>query len=99
MNVFLKGEHMNKEKLNNVIILNSIPSNLIEEAIFILKPVDMQSKKKIEEYAKLEGRDFVKEYLKNEEKTKKKHKIKRFIFGLTITIFVLLILSLLHIFK
>lgn len=90
---------MNKEKLNNVIILNSIPSNLIEEAIFILKPVDIQSKKKIEEYAKLEGRDFVREYLKNEEKTKKKHKIKKILFCSTIVIFVLLILSMLHIFK
>ena len=99
MNIFTKGEHMNKEKLNNVIILNSIPSNLIEEAIFILKPIDMQSKKKIEEYAKLEGRDFVREYLKNEEKTKKKHKIKRFIFYFTIIILSLLILSMLHIFK
>ena len=95
----LKGERMNKEKLNNVIILNSIPSNLIEEAIFILKPTDIQSKKKIEEYAKLEGRDFVREFLKNEEKTKKKHKIKKFILYFTIVIFVLLILSMLHIFK
>ena len=28
---------MNKEKLNNIVILKEIPSNLIDEAIIILK--------------------------------------------------------------
>ena len=65
---------MNNEKLNNVIILKGIPSNLIEEAILILKPTDIQSKKKVEEYARLEGTDFVKEYLQSEEKKKKTSK-------------------------
>lgn len=99
MIIFEKGEHMNKEKLNNVIILNSIPSNLIEEAILILKPADTHSKKKVEEYARLEGGDFIREYLKKEEKRRKRNKKKKYFLTLTMIIIVLLILSSVHIFK
>lgn len=90
---------MNNEKLNNVIILKGIPSNLIEEAILILKPTDIQSKKKVEEYARLEGTDFVKEYLQSEEKKKKKGKIKSYLLYGTMAIIFLLILSIGHILK
>lgn len=90
---------MNKEKLNNVIILNSIPSNLIEEAILILKPVDLQNKKKVEEYARLEGSDFIKDFIKKEEKRKKRKKRKNYMLFSIIPIIVLLILSAVHIFK
>ena len=51
---------MNKEKLNNIVILKEIPSNLIDEAIIILKSNNSLNKKKIEDYAKLEGMDIVK---------------------------------------
>ena len=90
---------MNKEKLNNVIILNSIPSNLIEEAILILKPVDLQNKKKVEEYARLEGSDFIKDFIKKEEKQKNRKKRKFYMLFSIIPIIVLLILSAVHIFK
>ena len=55
---------MNKEKLNNIVILKEIPSNLIDEAIIILKSNNSLNKKKIEDYAKLEVMDIVKNYLK-----------------------------------
>ena len=58
---------MNKEKLNNIVILKEIPSNLIDEAIIILKSNNSLNKKKIEDYAKLEGMDIVKNYLKEEK--------------------------------
>lgn len=70
---------MNKEKLNNIVILKEIPSNLIEEAIIILKSNNSSNKKKIEDYAKLEGMDIVKNYLK-EEQYKRKLKKKKYIF-------------------
>ena len=53
---------MNKEKLNNIVILKEIPSNLIDEAIIILKSNNSSNKKKIEDYAKLEGMNIVKKY-------------------------------------
>lgn len=89
---------MNKEKLNNIIIFNSIPSNLIEEAIFILKPADIQNTKKVEEYARLEGKDFVKRYLEEEKMRSKKNKKKIHLIS-CLGIIILLILSAVHILK
>ena len=40
---------MNQEKLKNIIILKDLPSNLIEEAIIILKDNNSKDKKKMEE--------------------------------------------------
>lgn len=77
---------MNKEKLNNIVILREIPSNLIEEAIIILKSNNSSNKKKIEDYAKLEGMDIVKNYLK-EEQYKRKIKKKKIYFSVAIIIF------------
>ena len=82
---------MNKEKLNNVVFLNNVPSNLIDEVILILKPVDIQSKKKVEEYAKLEGSEFIRNYLLNEVKSKKNWKKKNILLVIS---FILIILFL-----
>ena len=82
---------MNKEKLNNVVFFNNVPSNLIDEVILILKPTDLQSRKKVEEYAKLEGSEFVRNYLLNEVKHKKNWKRKT---TLLVFLFILLILIL-----
>ena len=82
---------MNKEKLNNVVFLNNVPSNLIDEVILILKPVDIQSKKKVEEYAKLEGSEFIRSYLLNEVKSKKNWKKKNILLVIS---FILIILFL-----
>lgn len=79
---------MNKEKLNNIVILKEIPSNLIEEAIIILKSNNSSNKKKIEDYAKLEGMDIVKNYLK-EEQYKRKLKKKKIYFSVAIITFFL----------
>ena len=88
---------MNKEKLNNIVILKEIPSNLIEEAIIILKSNNSSNKKKIEDYAKLEGMDIVKNYLK-EEQYKRKLKKKKIYFSVgIITFFSLLFLLIKHI--
>jgi len=88
---------MNKEKLNNVVILKNMPSNIIDEAILILKNRDTINKRKVEEYAKLEGINLVEEYLKKEVKEKKKERIKFIIaFGTTITLILFLILKHIH---
>lgn len=88
---------MNKEKLNNIVILKEIPSNLIDEAIIILKSNNSLNKKKIEDYAKLEGMDIVKNYLK-EEKHKRSLKKKKIYFSIVIiTFFSLLFLLIKHI--
>ena len=85
---------MNKEKLNNVVILKNMPSNIVDEAILILKNRDTINKRKVEEYAKLEGINLVEEYLKKEVKEKKKERIKFIIaFGTTITLILFLILK------
>ena len=82
---------MNKEKLNNVVFLNNVPSNLIDEVILILKPTDIQSKKKVEEYAKLEGIEFIRSYLLNEVNSKKNWKKKNILLAIS---FILIILFL-----
>lgn len=88
---------MNKEKLNNIVILREIPSNLIEEAIIILKSNNSANKKKIEDYAKLEGMDIVKNYLKEEQYNRKIKKKKIYFSIVIITFFFLLILLIKHI--
>ena len=88
---------MNKEKLNNIVILKEIPSNLIDEAIIILKSNNSSNKKKIEDYAKLEGMNIVKKYLKDEQ-YKRKLKKKKIYFSIAIiTLFSLLFLLIKHI--
>ena len=88
---------MNKEKLNNIVILKEIPSNLIDEAIIILKSNNSSNKKKIEDYAKLEGMNIVKKYLKDEQ-YKRKLKKKKIYFSIAIiTCFSLLFLLIKHI--
>lgn len=81
---------MNKEKLNNIVILKEIPSNLIEEAIIILKSNNSSNKKKIEDYAKLEGMDIVKNYLK-EEQHRRNLKKKKIYFSVAIITFIFLL--------
>ena len=76
---------MNKENLNNVVLLKDMPSNIVDEAILILKKSDTSNKRKVEEYAKLEGINLVEQYLKTEVKKKKKNKLKSIIiFGIII---------------
>ena len=53
---------MNQEKLKNIIILKDLPSNLIEEAIIILKDNNSKDKKKMEEYSGSEAKNLIKEY-------------------------------------
>lgn len=81
---------MNQEKLKNIIILKDIPSNLIEEAIIILKDNNSKDKKRMEEYARKEGKSIIKEYF-NQEKIKiKKSRKKTYLFAFfIITIFIL----------
>lgn len=88
---------MNKEKLNNIVILKEIPSNLIDEAIIILKSNNSLNKKKIEDYAKLEGMDTVKNYLKEEKHKRSLKKKKIYFFIAIITFFSLLFLLIKHI--
>lgn len=76
---------MNKEKLNNIVVLKEIPSNLVEEAIIILKSNNIMNKKKREDYVKLEGIDIIKNYLKD-EKNKKKNKKKKIYYSISIII-------------
>ena len=35
---FSRGDTMDKEKLKNIVVLKNLPSNLVDEAIVILKP-------------------------------------------------------------
>ncbi len=83
---------MNQEKLKNIIILKDLPSNLVEEAIIILKDNNQSNKNKMEEYAKEEAKGIVTQYLKDIKKNKKrsKKKIKLFTF-LIITISILIL--------
>lgn len=81
---------MNQEKLKNIIILKDIQSNLIEEAIIILKDNNPKDKKRMEEYARKEGRNIIKEYFDKEKIKNKKSKNKIYIFAFfIITIFIL----------
>lgn len=81
---------MNQEKLKNIIILKDIPSNLIEEAIIILKDNNSKDKKKMEEYSRDEAKKIINEYFKSEKtkNQKSKNKIYFFIFSMII-IFIL----------
>lgn len=81
---------MNQEKLKNIIILKDIPSNLIEEAIIILKDNNQSNKKKVEEYAKQEGKSLIKEFLNKEDKKQAKSKKRIYLFAFfIIAIFIL----------
>ncbi len=85
---------MNKEKINNIVILKEIQSNIIDEAIFILKTNSNQNKKRAENYAKLEGTEIIKRYLQEEKIEKKAKKRKKYLFciiGIAIFILILLI--------
>lgn len=88
---------MNKEKTKNIVMLKEIPSNIIEEAIIILKPNSKYNKKKVEDYAKLEGMDLVRKYLRDVEFEKRKRRKKMYLYGLVIIGIVLLILIIKHI--
>lgn len=81
---------MNQEKLKNIIILKDLPSNLIEEAIIILKDNNAKDKKRMEEYSKSEATEIIKNYFKTAKIEKKKNKKKIYIFAFAIiTIFIL----------
>lgn len=88
---------MNKEKTNNIVMLKEIPSNIIEEAIIILKSNSRYNKKKVEDYAKLEGMELVKEYLRDIDTAKRKKRKKIYLYGLVIIGLVLLIFIIKHI--
>ncbi len=86
---------MNKEKINNIVILKNMPSNIVDEAILILKNTDSQNKKKVEEYAKIEGADLVEKYLKTETRKNSRNKIK-IILGITFLIILFFIVKHIH---
>ena len=81
--------YMNKEYMKNMVVLRDLPSNIVEEAIVILKPnVKLKSlniaekdnkkaKKNSEEYSKKyiinEAQMVISNYLSNIEKQKKKN--------------------------
>lgn len=62
---------MNQEKVRNTIILKDIPSNIIDEAIIILKDNNQSNKKKMHEYAREEGKIIIEEYIKKQPKKKR----------------------------
>lgn len=81
---------MNQEKLKNIIILKDVQSNLIDEAIIILKDNNQKDKKRMEEYARKEGKNIIKEYLNTEQIKNKKSRKKIYLFAFfIITIFIL----------
>jgi hypothetical protein len=81
---------MNQEKLKNIIILKDLPSNLIEEAIIILKDNNSKDKKKMEEYSGSEAKNLIKEYFESEKIKTKKGKKKIYLFAFfMIIIFIL----------
>lgn len=88
---------MNQEKLKNIIILKDIPSNLIEEAIIILKDNNPKDKKRMEEYAKKEGKNVIKEYFQQQKIKNKKNKRKTYIFAFFIITILILNFIRLHI--
>lgn len=87
---------MNKEKLDNVVLLKDMPSNIVDEAILILKNGNTFNKKKVEEYAKLEGMNLVEQYLRTEVNKKKRYKVK-FMIIIGIIIITILFFLLKHI--
>ncbi len=89
---------MNQEKLKNIIILKEVPSNLIEEAIIILKDNNQTNKKRMEEYAKGEGKQIIKEYLEKEYSKKSKSKKRIYLFTFFIVLVLILNFVRLHIF-
>ena len=88
---------MNKEKTKNIVMLKEIPSNIIEEAIIILKSNSKYNKKKVEDYAKLEVMELVREYLRDMDTEKRKKRKKLYLYGLAMIGIVLLILIIKHI--
>ena len=88
---------MNKEKTKNIVMLKEIPSNIIEEAIIILKSNSKYNKKKVEDYEKLEGMELVREYLRDMDTEKRKKRKKLYLYGLAMIGIVLLILIIKHI--
>lgn len=81
---------MNQEKLKNIIILKDLPSNLIEEAIIILKDNNSKDKKKMEEYSGSEAKNIIREYFEKEKIRSKKGKKKIYFFAIfMIVIFIL----------
>lgn len=81
---------MNQEKFKNIIILKDIPSNLIEEAIIILKDNNAKDKKKKEEYSREEATNIIKEYISRENVANKKGRKKIYLFAFfMIVIFIL----------
>lgn len=81
---------MNQEKLKNIIILKDVPSNLIDEAIIILKDNNQKDKKRMEEYARKEGKNIIREYFNKEQIKSKKSRKKIYLFAFfIITIFIL----------
>lgn len=88
---------MNQEKVRNTIILKDLPSNIIEEAIIILKDNNQSNKKKLQEYAKGEGKIIIEEYLKTRKKNKIKSSRKKYIFIALIGLIIILKVIISHI--
>ncbi len=81
---------MNQEKLKNIIILRDIPSNLVDEAIIILKDNNQVNKKRMEDYAKDEGKNIIKEFL-NGQKSPKTNNKKKLYFIISFAVIILIL--------
>ena len=75
----LQEVHMNIESMQNIVVLKDIPSNMVEEAIVILKPniklpqnvkVGAKVGKGSKEYILREAEEVVSQYISNLEKPK-----------------------------
>lgn len=89
---------MNQEKLKNIIILKDLPSNLIEEAIIILKDNNSKDKKKMEEYSGSEAKNIIKEYFEKEKLRSKKGKKKIYLFVIFMAVIFILNFIRVHIY-
>lgn len=69
-----------KEKVNNIIILNKLPSNMVKEAIIVLRReynFENIKNKNIKENIVREAEDVILDFIKESEKEKdKKHFLK-----------------------
>lgn len=69
-----------KEKLNNIVLLNKLPSNIIKEAIIVLKReynFENLENKNLKENIIKEAEDVINDFIKEQEKRKNEKEIRR----------------------
>ena len=88
-----------KEKFNNIVVLNKLPSNMVKEAIIVLRREynfeNIQNKQMKENIVK-EAEDVLLNYIKNNKKEKNKKEIQKikqkYKIGKLINIFLILVI-------